>query len=72
MQEFDEAKRSCRRRLAGHNERRRKAPTTTKPPGEGSSGKVAAATQVKENQCRPADEMGRVPMTLSGNVHCSL
>lgn len=24
MSEFDEAKRSCRRRLAGHNERRRK------------------------------------------------
>jgi hypothetical protein len=25
MSEFDEAKRSCRRRLAGHNERRRKS-----------------------------------------------
>ncbi|KAK4399135.1 UNVERIFIED_CONTAM: Squamosa promoter-binding protein 1 [Sesamum calycinum] len=25
LQEFDEAKRSCRRRLAGHNERRRKS-----------------------------------------------
>ncbi|KAK1281646.1 Squamosa promoter-binding-like protein 13 [Acorus calamus] len=24
LSEFDEAKRSCRRRLAGHNERRRK------------------------------------------------
>ena len=25
MSEFDESKRSCRRRLAGHNERRRKS-----------------------------------------------
>lgn len=25
LQEFDEGKRSCRRRLAGHNKRRRKA-----------------------------------------------
>ncbi|KAG7569067.1 SBP domain superfamily [Arabidopsis thaliana x Arabidopsis arenosa] len=27
LSEFDEAKRSCRRRLAGHNERRRKSTT---------------------------------------------
>ncbi|KAF8083910.1 hypothetical protein N665_0746s0012 [Sinapis alba] len=27
LREFDEAKRSCRRRLAGHNERRRKSTT---------------------------------------------
>lgn len=27
LEEFDEAKRSCRRRLAGHNERRRKTPS---------------------------------------------
>lgn len=27
MGEFDDAKRSCRRRLAGHNERRRKGST---------------------------------------------
>ncbi|XP_033516619.1 squamosa promoter-binding protein 1-like [Nicotiana tabacum] len=33
--EFDEAKRSCRRRLAGHNERRRKSSCDS--PGEGSS-----------------------------------
>ncbi|GMH24945.1 hypothetical protein Nepgr_026788 [Nepenthes gracilis] len=29
LQEFDEAKRSCRRRLAGHNERRRKSSSET-------------------------------------------
>ncbi|XP_047318575.1 squamosa promoter-binding protein 2-like [Impatiens glandulifera] len=32
---FDEAKRSCRRRLAGHNERRRKNPFENQ--GEGSA-----------------------------------
>ncbi|PRQ31201.1 putative transcription factor SBP family [Rosa chinensis] len=35
LAEFDEAKRSCRRRLAGHNERRRKS--SGEPYGEGSS-----------------------------------
>ncbi|CAN4117452.1 unnamed protein product [Withania somnifera] len=35
LAEFDDAKRSCRRRLAGHNERRRKSPHDS--PGEGSS-----------------------------------
>ncbi|XAR66484.1 hypothetical protein NMG60_11012744 [Bertholletia excelsa] len=34
LSEFDENKRSCRRRLAGHNERRRKSPYDTR--GEGS------------------------------------
>nr|AUW52969.1 squamosa promoter binding-like protein 3 [Petunia x hybrida] len=34
LAEFDEAKRSCRRRLAGHNERRRKSSCDS--PGEGS------------------------------------
>lgn len=33
--EFDETKRSCRRRLAGHNERRRKSSYDS--PGEGSA-----------------------------------
>lgn len=35
ISEFDEAKRSCRRRLAGHNERRRKSSSDF--PGEGGS-----------------------------------
>ncbi|XP_058747401.1 squamosa promoter-binding-like protein 3 [Vicia villosa] len=47
--EFDESKRSCRRRLAGHNERRRK----TNPEGasEGSS-HSKGQHQTKETQCR--------------------
>ncbi|XAR68004.1 hypothetical protein NMG60_11002977 [Bertholletia excelsa] len=36
LSEFDEAKRSCRRRLAGHNERRRKNAADSHP-AEGSS-----------------------------------
>ncbi|XP_022724485.1 squamosa promoter-binding-like protein 3 [Durio zibethinus] len=35
LSEFDEAKRSCRRRLAGHNERRRKS--SSEYQGEGSN-----------------------------------
>ncbi|KAE9461897.1 hypothetical protein C3L33_06214, partial [Rhododendron williamsianum] len=35
LSEFDDTKRSCRRRLAGHNERRRKSSYDT--PGEGSA-----------------------------------
>ncbi|XP_017978773.1 PREDICTED: squamosa promoter-binding-like protein 3 isoform X1 [Theobroma cacao] len=35
LSEFDEAKRSCRRRLAGHNERRRKS--SSEYHGEGSN-----------------------------------
>lgn len=35
LAEFDDAKKSCRRRLAGHNERRRKSAQDY--PGEGSS-----------------------------------
>ncbi|KAJ4981703.1 hypothetical protein NE237_032540 [Protea cynaroides] len=58
LSEFDEAKRSCRRRLAGHNERRRKSSTDSH--GEGSS--------CKENQCRQADHSGRIPTTLQGNA----
>ncbi|KAA8523926.1 hypothetical protein F0562_010349 [Nyssa sinensis] len=57
LSEFDEAKRSCRRRLAGHNERRRKSSS------EGSSGRELGQ-QVKHNQCRDSDERGRVQIIL--------
>ncbi|GAB4849486.1 Squamosa promoter-binding-like protein [Ancistrocladus abbreviatus] len=63
LQEFDEAKRSCRRRLAGHNERRRKS--SSESGGEGSS-RRGGNPQVKENQCRSADA-GKVQMVLPGN-----
>ncbi|KAH0469943.1 hypothetical protein IEQ34_001501 [Dendrobium chrysotoxum] len=53
LPEFDEAKRSCRRRLAGHNERRRKSSSESQ--GEGSS------------RCMQADQGGKVPISLPGN-----
>ncbi|KAK1277781.1 Squamosa promoter-binding-like protein 13 [Acorus gramineus] len=53
LSEFDEAKRSCRRRLAGHNERRRKNSSSDSSHGE--------------NQCRQADQSGRIQITIPGN-----
>ncbi|KAL3519784.1 hypothetical protein ACH5RR_017933 [Cinchona calisaya] len=38
LSEFDEAKRSCRRRLAGHNERRRKSSNDYHGEGEMGAG----------------------------------
>lgn len=63
LAEFDESKRSCRRRLAGHNERRRKGASEPQS-GEGSSG-----GKEKEIQCRQAEERaaGRVEINLSGS-----
>ncbi|KAJ6724498.1 SQUAMOSA PROMOTER-BINDING-LIKE PROTEIN [Salix viminalis] len=61
LPEFDETKRSCRRRLAGHNERRRK--NTAESYGEGSSRK-GVGTQLKESPCRQADERGRFQMSI--------
>ncbi|XP_024006170.1 squamosa promoter-binding-like protein 4 [Eutrema salsugineum] len=48
--EFDEAKRSCRRRLAGHNERRRKS--SGESFGEGSGGRRGITGQMIQNQER--------------------
>ncbi|XP_010272389.1 PREDICTED: squamosa promoter-binding protein 1-like [Nelumbo nucifera] len=66
LSEFDETKRSCRRRLAGHNERRRK--NSTESHGEGSSRK-GVATQLKENHCRQADQSGRMQIPHTGSAN---
>ncbi|KAF8052384.1 hypothetical protein N665_1564s0006 [Sinapis alba] len=55
--EFDEAKRSCRKRLAGHNERRRKS--SGESVGEGSGSRRGITPQMIQNQ-----ERSRVEMTL--------
>ncbi|KAF8413851.1 hypothetical protein HHK36_001845 [Tetracentron sinense] len=70
LSEFDEAKKSCRRRLAGHNERRRK--NSSESPGEGSSHKGVClcrwmSPHLKENLCKQADENRRIQITLPGN-----
>ncbi|KAK6230611.1 hypothetical protein QUC31_002129 [Theobroma cacao] len=65
LSEFDEAKRSCRRRLAGHNERRRKSSAESST--EGSSRK-GMSSQLRESQCRQADDQrARVPIAIPGN-----
>ncbi|KAB2095758.1 hypothetical protein ES319_A01G061500v1 [Gossypium barbadense] len=65
LSEFDEAKRSCRSRLAGHNERRRKS--SAESSAEGSSRK-GTSPQLKEGHCRQVDDQrARVPITIPGN-----
>ncbi|KAF9679234.1 hypothetical protein SADUNF_Sadunf07G0118700 [Salix dunnii] len=68
LSEFDETKRSCRRRLAGHNERRRK--NVVESHVEGSSRKVneTHGTQLTEMACGQADERGRIKITIQENA----
>ncbi|KAL2589567.1 hypothetical protein GLYMA_13G274900v4 [Glycine max] len=63
LAEFDEAKRSCRRRLARHNERRRKSNAETCNEGcSGSKGQHPA-----ETHCRNTDDWGRIQMNIAKN-----
>lgn len=66
LTEFDEAKRSCRRRLAGHNERRRKSSAECQ--GESTSRK-GSAPQSKESHCRQLveDQRSRIQMAPPGS-----
>ncbi|XVF70170.1 hypothetical protein PTKIN_Ptkin11bG0139600 [Pterospermum kingtungense] len=65
LSEFDEAKRSCRRRLAGHNERRRKS--SAEATAEASSRK-GMSTQLKESHWRRDDDQtARVTIAIPGN-----
>ncbi|XP_022748930.1 squamosa promoter-binding protein 1-like [Durio zibethinus] len=67
LSEFDEAKRSCRKRLAGHNERRRKNAIETH--GEGS-GRERTGTQLKHMICGQVDDGGRIKLTIQENSTC--
>ncbi|CAI9759920.1 unnamed protein product [Fraxinus pennsylvanica] len=58
VSEFDEAKRSCRRRLAGHNERRRKNSVDSHSTEGGSS---MAGNQI----CGQVDDRGRIQIASS-------
>lgn len=67
LSEFDDSKRSCRRRLAGHNERRRK--NTAESTGETSTGKATAggSSQLKEIVCGgQVDDRGRIQIISTG------
>ncbi|KAL2331406.1 hypothetical protein Fmac_018987 [Flemingia macrophylla] len=63
LAEFDEAKRSCRRRLARHNERRRKS--NAENCNEGCSG--SKGQHPTESHCRNADDWGRIQMNMTRN-----
>ena len=58
LQEFDEGKRSCRRRLAGHNRRRRK----THPDGVANGGSL--------NDERGSSYLLMSLLRILSNVHC--
>ncbi|XP_018814874.1 squamosa promoter-binding protein 1-like [Juglans regia] len=64
LSEFDETKRSCRRRLAGHNERRRK--NSAESHAEGSSRK-GTGTQLKDIVCGQVDDRGRIQISIHEN-----
>ncbi|KAL7219258.1 hypothetical protein ACSBR2_012359 [Camellia fascicularis] len=70
LSEFDEAKRSCRRRLAGHNERRRKS--TSDSHAEGSShkgtGTGIGTHQLNETVSGQVDEGGRIQISIQENA----
>ncbi|GER53310.1 squamosa promoter-binding protein [Striga asiatica] len=56
LSEFDEAKRSCRRRLAGHNERRRKNFSDNSNISQANEGSPASYGQI--------DDRGRIQFTV--------
>ncbi|KHN18285.1 Squamosa promoter-binding protein 1 [Glycine soja] len=58
LAEFDESKRSCRRRLAGHNERRREA---------SNEGSTKGHHPKETTHCRLANERERIQMNLPGS-----
>ncbi|KAK6913581.1 SBP domain [Dillenia turbinata] len=66
LTEFDETKRSCRTRLAGHNERRRK--TSSDSHAEGSSSCRGIGNQLKELVCGQVDERERIHISIGENA----
>ncbi|KAG4960973.1 hypothetical protein JHK87_037606 [Glycine soja] len=67
LAEFDDTKRSCRRSLAGYNERRRK--NSDQSQAEGSSrNKGTGHPQLKDITCGQADERGRIQITIHENA----
>ncbi|KAJ9170930.1 hypothetical protein P3X46_018992 [Hevea brasiliensis] len=65
LSEFDETKRSCRRRLAGHNERRRKNAAESHTKGSSHKG---TGTQLKDMVCGQVDDRGRIKITIRENA----
>ncbi|CAK9137472.1 unnamed protein product [Ilex paraguariensis] len=68
ISEFDEAKRSCRRRLAGHNERRRKNSADSHADSSSSRKGTGTGTQLKDLVCGQVDDRGRIQITIQENA----
>ncbi|XP_028807890.1 squamosa promoter-binding protein 1-like isoform X2 [Neltuma alba] len=64
LAEFDDAKRSCRQRLAGHNERRRK---NCESQSEGWSCK-GSGKQLKDKTREQSDDRGRIQNSTQDNA----
>ncbi|MED6185250.1 hypothetical protein PIB30_055244 [Stylosanthes scabra] len=65
LAEFDETKRSCRRRLAGHNERRRK---NSESQAEGSSSsRKGISPQLKKDTGFGDDRSSRIQISIQEN-----
>ncbi|CAL5393459.1 unnamed protein product [Camellia sinensis] len=68
LSEFDDTKRSCRRRLAGHNERRRKSSSESPHGGGEGCSSQRLGSELNENHCsRQADDRGRTLIAFPGN-----
>ncbi|KAE8075964.1 hypothetical protein FH972_014642 [Carpinus fangiana] len=67
VSEFDETKRSCRRRLAGHNERRRKNSAESHAEGSSRKGTTGSTHQLKDIVCGQVDDRGRIQITIHEN-----
>ncbi|KAI4390138.1 hypothetical protein MLD38_002281 [Melastoma candidum] len=65
LHEFDESKRSCRSRLEGHNERRRRSMGDYH--GENSGSSRPESSQTRESQCWQPDGKGRIQILIPGN-----
>ncbi|CAK7322744.1 unnamed protein product [Dovyalis caffra] len=68
LSEFDETKRSCRRRLAGHNERRRKNAGESHVEASSRKANGTHGTQLKDMVCGQVDERGRIKITIQENA----
>ncbi|KAL7249599.1 hypothetical protein ACSBR1_011733 [Camellia fascicularis] len=68
LSEFDDTKRSCRGRLAGHNERRRKSSSESPHGGGEGCSRQRLGSELNENHCSwQEDDRGRTLIAFPGN-----
>ncbi|XP_065875045.1 squamosa promoter-binding protein 1-like [Euphorbia lathyris] len=69
LSEFDDTKRSCRRRLAGHNQRRRKNISESNA-AEGSSHQKGSRRQLEEIVFGQVNDRRKIKITIREKVSC--